>query len=267
MAERTTFDEIKTISTKEDICLLLGEMGVTKGMVVFVQANATELGHVVGGAQTIIAAFMESVGYDGTVIMPTFSPQLADPSCVKQSIERDQWNRIREFSLPFDRKLTSINTSDEIVCQFLKNEGVVRSYHPLYSFAAWGKYAKLICDKHPLHFGLNQDSPLGKIVEFNGYVVMLGGEYKDCVMFQLAHYQNTHIPIKVVSAPIEINKKRMWKDMLDVDYTTESFDDVGEAMEDRCIVKTSLLGNGICRFFSAREAKNLATAYFNIHND
>ena len=58
--------------------------------------------------------------------------------------------------------------ADALIYQFLRNEGVVRSYHPLYSFAAWGKYAKILCDKHPLHFGLNQDSPLGKVSEFNG---------------------------------------------------------------------------------------------------
>ena len=143
----------------------------------------------------------------------------------------------------------------------------MRSYHPLYSFAAWGKYAKLICDRHPLHFGLSKDSPLGKIVEFNGYTILLGCEYESCSMFHLARYSGDQLPIRLVSAPIENNKQTIWKDMLDLDYHTKNFSEIGEAMEERSVVKTSYIGNGRCRMFSAREAITLATAYFHIHRD
>lgn len=268
MAERTTSAKINEIvSTKEDLCEMLSSMGVQKGMVIFLQADTKKLGYLTGGEQTLIEAVMEVVGYDGTIVMPSFTPQLADPSCVKKNISRESWEHVRKHALPFDRRLSAPCTPDPLVHQFLRNEGVVRSYHPLYSFCAWGKYAKLICDKHPLHFGLNQDSPLGKVVEFNGFVLMLGCDYEDCVMFQLARYRDQHQPIRIISAPIEINKKRIWKDMLDVDYDHKNFADVGEAMEDRYIVKTAMLNHGLCRFFSAREAQNLATAYFHIHKD
>lgn len=268
MAERTTSIQIKKIvSTKEDLNDMLTSMGIQKGMVILLQANTTKLGYIAGGEQAIIEALMDAVGFDGTIVMPAFTPQLADPSCLKQMVDREQWENIRSHALPFDRKLSACDTNDSLVHQFLRNEGVVRSYHPLYSFCAWGKYAKLICDKHPLHFGLNEDSPLGKMVEFNGYVLMLGMDYQECVMFQLARYHGDQLPIKVVSAPIEINKKKIWKDMLDLDYDNACFGEVGEAMEDRYIVKTACIGDGLCRFFSAREATNLATAYFHIHKD
>ena len=125
----------------------------------------------------------------------------------------------------------------------------------------------MICDKHPLHFGLNQDSPLGKVVDFNGYVLLLGTDYQECLMFRLARYHGEQLPIKIVSAPMEINKKRIWKDMLDLDHDQQDVKDIGEAMEDRYIVKTAMLNQGLCRFFSAREAQALATTYFHIHND
>lgn len=268
MAERIASCEVnKIVSTKEDLRNVFISMGIQKGMVIFLQANTKKLGYLAGGEQALIEALMETIGYEGTIIMPSFTPQMADPSCHKQNIARDQWENIREHALPFDRRLSAPQRCGSLIHQFLRNEGVVRSYHPLYSFAAWGKYAKLICDRHPLHFGLNQDSPLGKVVEFNGYVLMLGCDYKECIMFQLARYHGEQLPIKVVSAPIEINKKRIWKDMLDLDYNHKNFDDVGEAMEDRYIVKTALINDGLCRFFSAREAQALATAYFHIHKD
>lgn len=258
---------MNVISTKEDIRQQLISMGIQKGMVILVQSNVKKLGYLAGGEQALIEAVMETIGYEGTMIMPSFTPQMADPSCQKKSIDRERWQDVRDHSFAFDRKLSQPQYCDSLVHQFLRNEGVVRSYHPLYSFAAWGKYAKLLCDKHPLHFGLSQDSPLGKIVEFNGYVLLLGCEYEHCVMFQLARYSGEQLPIKIVSAPIENNKKILWKDMLELEYNTKNFSDIGEAMEDRFVVKTSYIGNGLCRFFSAREATTLATAYFHIHKD
>ena len=268
MAERIALDEmIQYIYTKKDIKEMLSSLGISKGMVVLVQPDMQKLGFLVGGAQILIEALMEQVGYEGALVIPTFTLYLADPANREISIARDQWQLLREYALPFDRKLSMPQEKNTFAQQFLLNEGVIRSYHPLYSFAAWGKYAKLICDKHPLHFGLNQDSPLGKVVDFNGYVLLLGTDYQECLMFRLARYHGEQLPIKIVSAPMEINKKRIWKDMLDLDHDQQDVKDIGEAMEDRYIVKTAMLNQGLCRFFSAREAQALATTYFHIHND
>lgn len=272
MAAKPTYhtldeNELLIVSSKEDAKQQLEVLGIQKGMVLLVYANTSRLGHLIGGTQIIIEALMELAGYEGTIIMPTFTPQLLDPSCQKRRVNQMYWNKVRSSALAFNRKLTPPVDDEALIHQFLKNEGVIRSYHPLYSFAAWGKYAKIICDKHPLHFGLSKDSPLGKMVEFNGYVVMLGCDYEDCSFFQLARYNNEHVPIRILRAPIENNHKVLWKDMLDLDYNTTYFSQVGAIMEERSIVKTSYIGNGRCRLFSAREAALLATAYFNIHNE
>ena len=269
MAERSAFttlnQEPATVSSKEEIVQQLTSLGIQKGMVLLVQADPKRLGYLIGGEQALIEALMETVGYEGTLVVATFTPQLLDPSCQKESVERIYWDDVRGSAFPFDRKLTP--PRDAFALQFLRNEGIVRSYHPLYSFAAWGKYAKLICDRHPLHFGLSKDSPLGKIVEFNGYTVLLGCEYENCCMFHLARSSGDQLPIRLVSAPIENNKQTMWKDMLDLDYQTKNYSEIGEVMEERSVVKTSYIGNGRCRMFSAREAITLATAYFHIHKD
>ena len=269
MAERSAFTTLNqdtaTVSSKEEIVQQLMSLGIQKGMVLLVQADLQRLGYLIGGEQALIEALIDAVGYEGTLVMPTFTPQLLDPSCQKKTVERVYWDDVRASSFPFDRKLSA--PQDALSLQFLRNEGVVRCYHPLYSFAAWGKYAKLICDRHPLHFGLSKDSPLGKIVEFNGYTILLGCEYESCSMFHLARYSGDQLPIRLVSAPIENNKQTIWKDMLDLDYHTKSFSEIGEAMEERSVVKTSYIGNGRCRMFSAREAITLATAYFHIHRD
>lgn len=272
MAERSAYTALKeplvsTVSSKKEMLQQLEALGIQKGMVLLVQADSTRLGYLIGGEQALMEALMEAVGYEGTLIMATFTPELLDPSLCEPRIHREYWEEVRRNALPFDRKTTLPKHADPLVLQFLRNEGIARSYHPLYSFAAWGKYAKLFCDRHPLHFGLGQDSPLGKVVEFNGYTLMLGCDYEGCCIFQLARYQGSQPSIRLLSAPIENNKQVLWKDMLDVTYSTKDFSAVGDVMEERCVVKSSYIGNGRCRLFSAREALHLATAYFNIHEE
>ena len=143
------------------------------------------------------------------------------------------------------------------------NEGVVRSYHPLYSFAAWGKYAKTICDRHPLHFGLNEDSPLGKISELNGYCVMLGKSFEQSLMFTLAKYRKNNLPIKIISAPIESNRVVMWKSMLDYEMQEHDFSRVKAIMQDKQIVKSIYISDVECLLFNANQVDKLAFAYYN----
>lgn len=258
-------DGIVDIATKEDILAQLANAGIQRGMLVLVDADCTALGYITGGVQTFIDALMGTLGYDGTIVMPAFTPSNLDPACHgSEKIMRENWDLVRDHAVPFDRKLSAPETKDPLIHQFLRNEGVLRSYHPIYSFAAWGKYAKIICDKHPLHFGLSKDSPLGKLSELNGYVLLAGCGYEACTMFQLARYNGNQLPIKILSAPIEQNTHRIWKDMLDLELDHTGFEVIGEVMEERKIVKNMYINAARCRFFSAREAVNIATAYFHI---
>lgn len=257
--------EISDIVTKEELKEKLLEMGIQRGMLLLVEANTENLGYMVGGVQTFLEALMECVGYDGTIVMPAFTFYHLDPACSgSEKIIRESWELLRDQARPFHRKLSAPSTKDEMIHQFLRNDGVLRSYHPIYSFAAWGKYAKLICDKHPLHFGLSQDSPLGKLTELNGYVLLAGCDYSQCTMFHLARYEDARLPIKIISAPIEQNTSMVWKDMLDLDLDEQGFDIIGEAMEERKLVKHMYVNDGYCRFFSAREAVKIANAYYHI---
>lgn len=256
---------ITSISTKDDAKRQLHSLGLQKGMLVLVDAKIDNLGYIASGAQVLIEALMDVVGYEGTIVMPTFTLDFVDPACrYDMKIDRESWKYIREDALPFSKKLTAPQHCDEIVSQFLRNDGIARSYHPLYSFAAWGKYAKLICDRQPLHFGLSMDSPLGKLFELNAFVLLLGCDYQDSTIFHLARYSGKQLPIRVTCSPVQQGGHVKWKDMLDLEFDNSGYNAIGEVMEERKTVKTSYLGAGRCRFFNAREAVNIATAYFNI---
>ena len=56
----------KVVVTKEDIKKGLNAVGLKEGDVVFVHSSLSAFGYVIGGADTIIDALLETVGNSGT---------------------------------------------------------------------------------------------------------------------------------------------------------------------------------------------------------
>ena len=65
--------------TKEEIVSALGSVGLEKGSVVMVHTSLSKIGYVCGGAQTVIEALIETVGDEGTIMMPAQSWKNLDP--------------------------------------------------------------------------------------------------------------------------------------------------------------------------------------------
>ena len=248
--------------TKEEFKAAMIRLGVKKGMLLYVSASMKPFRYVVGGAQTIIDALMEIVGYDGTIVMAAPTRHLCDPIEIKK-VPRDRSEEARKSTPPFNKKLTAPSGVGEIPIQFMRNDAVLRSNHPMVSFLAWGKYAKLIVEKHPLHFGMNLDSPLGKIKEYNGYVVTIGSDYDRCEIFHLAQYMTMKCPIRIYSVPIDRGGSTSWIQLLDLELNNEGYNEIGKIMEERFLVKTTYIGNSTGRLFSAKVAQETAVEYFN----
>ena len=160
--------------TREEFLKELRMLGLSRGMVLLVEADSECLPYVVGGEQALIEALMELVGYEGTLIVPSFTPELLDPACLEHCpFPYDSWEDIRRNSLPYQPKLSMPVHADPFVRQFLRNDGVVRSNHPLYSFAAWGTSAKVIFLLPPLPFAFPEYSPLVLIEDLVGYLLLL----------------------------------------------------------------------------------------------
>ena len=251
----------RPLLTQEEFLKELRMIGLSRGMVLLAEADSARLPYVVGGEQALIEALMELVGYEGTLIVPSFTPELLDPACVASCpFPYDSWEDIRRNSLPYRPKLSMPVHADPFVHQFLRNDGIVRSNHPLYSFAAWGKYAKVICRRHPLHFALNEDSPLGRIEELGGYVLLLGNDFDTAVIHALAKYRSRRWPVCLRRLPLEKSTSLYWKDVLDYRLDSPDLSPVQEAMEDRKTISYTYLGNARITLFSAHEADTVAMA-------
>lgn len=257
----TKIKRINDAITKEDLILAFKQLGIKKGMLLYVQTQLDSYAYINGGNQSIFEALQEVVGLEGTIVTSSFSESLVDPACQKEYLfERDIYDEIRETMPVFHKKKTRSEVG-EFANQMMRNDAIYRSNHPTKSMIAWGKYAKLICDKHPLHFPLGKESPMDKVVQMNGYVLLLGVPTRHADVFQYAATCKQQKPIKIVTTPIDKKGKKEFLPILDMENNEEEMNGIQDMLEERHVIKDIFIASAHCRFFQAKEANTLAQAY------
>ena len=252
------------IVTKADIVAGLQEIGLKEGDTVIVHTSLSSIGYVCGGAQTVIEALIEVVGENGTIMMPTQSWKNLDPEAgVHWDVSEQDWDTIRENWPAYDKKITPTNTMGAVAEMFRSWPGASRSNHPARSVAAWGRHSVYLTEKHDLSDIFGDDSPIGRLYELDGKVLLIGVGYNKNTSIHLADvradYPGKHIS-KEHSAVTE-NGKRVWKayDTLFVDG--EDFDEIGRAFEEEHEVKTLRIGEAETRLMRQRDLVDFAVKW------
>ncbi len=105
--------------------------------------SLSALGYVCGGALAVIKALLDSVGSEGTIMMPTQTWKNLDPAeGVYWQEPEEWWPVIRENIPAYDKRITPTNTMGAVSEMFRQWPGTLRSDHPARSVAAWGRYAR-----------------------------------------------------------------------------------------------------------------------------
>ena len=81
----------RALVLKNDILEALEKVGVKQGQNIMVHTSLGKLGFVCGGAQIVIEALLESVGDNGTIMMPTQSWKNLDPTAGVHWEEPEEW--------------------------------------------------------------------------------------------------------------------------------------------------------------------------------
>ena len=254
----------KKLVLKKDIITAFRELGVEKGQSIEVHTSLSSLGFVCGGPQVVIEALLESVGEEGTIMMPTQTWKNLDPTTGVHWEEPEEWWQIIRDNWPaYDKNITPTNTMGAVAEMFRKWPGAMRSDHPARSVAAWGKHAEYLTSNHDISNIFGEGSPLGKLYELDGYVMLIGTGYDKNTSIHLAdvraEYPGKHNCIEH-SAVME-NGERVWKAYETLFVDGEDFEEIGEAFEKVCPVKKITLGNGMIRLMKQRDIVDFAVKW------
>ncbi|HEX8394136.1 MAG TPA: AAC(3)-IV family aminoglycoside N-acetyltransferase [Longimicrobium sp.] len=139
--------------SREEVAGQLRDLGVEQGGVLLVHTAFRAIRPVEGGPAGLIEALRMAIGPEGTLVMPSWTGSDEEP---------------------FDPATTPASEDLGAVAQtFWRMPGVIRSDHP-FAFAAIGPRARRITDTPlplPPHV---PDSPVGRVHDEDGQVLLLG---------------------------------------------------------------------------------------------
>ena len=247
--------ETRVILTKEDLTKQLKDCGLAEGQTISVHTSLKSLGFVVGGAEILVRSLLELVGTEGTIMMPSQTWKNLDPSTgVHWEEPAEWWPVIREHWPAYDKEITPAIGMGIVAEMFRKWPGAQRSDHPARSIAAAGKHAEYITRDHDLSNIFGKNSPVDKLYELDGYVLLIGVGHEKNTVLHLAETR-ANFPGKQFaeeSSALFVNGKRKW-----VTYQTQAVDDgdfIALGNEYDTLTKTPVhkVGNADVRFLKVR---------------
>jgi aminoglycoside 3-N-acetyltransferase len=147
--------------TRRQLAEALHAGGIAEGDLVMVHSSLSSLGRVDGGAETVIAALLDAVGENGTILMPSYNSA--------ERMIRDLKHG-RMVDLRGQPGLTGAVSE-----RFRRWPGVKRSSHPFSSVCALGPKAEFLTEDHAAGPEVcHAASPVGRLVELEGKVLGLG---------------------------------------------------------------------------------------------
>ena len=264
MPEGQVVRKTEILATVESLQADFEGLGVKKGMVLLVHSSLSAMGWVCGGAVTVIIALQEVLGAAGTLVMPTHSTDLSDPSQWENPpVPESWWETIRETMPAFDPDLTPTRSMGKIAETFRKQKTVLRSAHPQSSFCASGPQASSIINNHSLAYGMGENSPLARIYDLQGSVLLLGVKHSSNTSIHLAEYR-ADFPTKGVvreGAPISQAGSRIWTTFENINVDDSDFDRLGEDFlrsEAGKVVRCGKVGIADCQLMPQRAIVDFA---------
>jgi aminoglycoside 3-N-acetyltransferase len=210
----------------------LRDLGVKRGSTLVVHCSFRAVRPVRGGPSELIGALTEAIGPTGTLVMPSMT----------------DWEDDRVF----DPSTTPCRGLGVVADTFWRMPGVLRSDSP-HSFAARGPHAVEITRPHPPDFPHGPDSPIGRVHDLDGQVLLLGVGYDANTTIHLAEFE--------AGAPYRIPKfctvlrggvpTRV--DYGEIDHCCRNFGLVGEWLERRGLERLGQVGNALARLVRSRD--------------
>jgi len=211
MSDNTTY------VTRSMLVNALRTLGLGPGETVMLHVSVKAIGWVVGGPDIVIQALLDVLTPDGTLMM--YVSWEDSPYELAQSSPEEQRAYLEECP-PFDPARSRANTEWSILTEYLRTwPGACRSDHPDASFAAVGRRAEWITADHPLQYGYGPGSPMARLVETGGRILILGSPLEKLTLLHYAEHM-ARVPDKPVyryRMPVLREGERVWVDIEEFD--------------------------------------------------
>ncbi len=201
----------------------LRALGVRLGGVLMVHARVSALGWVVGGTGAVVLALLDALGPDGTLM--AYAGWEDDPYGMEDW--PPAWRAAYEAELPpFDPATAeAVHANGRLPERIRTWPGAVRSRQPEAGMVAVGARAAWITADHPWDDPYGPGSPLAKLVEADGQVLMLGAPLETLTLLHHAEATARVAEKRRVAyrMPLLIEGRTVWREFRDIDTSRGAF--------------------------------------------
>jgi aminoglycoside 3-N-acetyltransferase len=224
----------------------LAELGVAEGDLVFFHSSLRSIGHVEGGADTVLDAFLETLGNSGTLVLPA--------SCMYD------WEKLDREAIEKAWDMPSTPTFTGLIPETLrKRSGTMRSDNPTHSVTAVGRCASEITKDHKSAHGgewaanrprwasdgaFGDNSPWDKLYLANAKYMFIGVDFAFCTMLH-------HVQVLLL-------EKHLRKTDPHAPWPNFDFRRMGQRFEELGLVKIGKIGDAVTRLISTRSLVDTA---------
>ncbi len=211
MSEQSVVDASASPVTADSLAADLRRLGLRPSQTVLVHSSLSSLGWVCGGAVAVVEALLAVLGSGGTLVVPTHTGDLSDPSgWANPPVPEAWWETIRA-NMPAYQPASTPSRGMGAVPEVLRTwPGAWRSDHPHLSFAAVGPDGSRITAGHELADGLGEGSPLARLYELSALVLLLGVGHDRNTSLPLAQYRSGRAARVRQSGPVRAQGPRRW---------------------------------------------------------
>ena len=205
------------IITKSRLTHDLRALGLEPGQVVMLHASVKAAGWVVGGPDVVLDALLEVLTPAGTLAMYI--------AWEDGTYEMGGWSKEKRQAYldecpGFDPATARAYRKWSILTEYLRTRaGARRSGNPEWSMAALGARAEWLTKDHHMDHGAGPGSPMERLVEAGGKVLLLGAPLSEVSILHYAEYL-ARVPDKRVvrySQPVMRQGKREWVEVEELD--------------------------------------------------
>ncbi|HEY7020337.1 MAG TPA: aminoglycoside 3-N-acetyltransferase [Ktedonobacterales bacterium] len=258
-------DGVDRLVTHSQLVDELTALGVAAGQIVMVHASVKAIGKVMGGPNVIVEALLDALTPAGTLMMYVGWEDIPDlisdlPQAVQQKYYAEH--------PPFDPRIARAVRDHGILAEIVRGwPGAHRSMNPEASVAAIGAQAEWITRDHPLNYGYGAGSPLEKLVEARGQVLVLGAPLDTLTLLHYAENraQMRHKRVIHYSCPILREGERVWIEIEDFDtgepHGDYTFDGIAREYLALGKGRQGMVGNATSYLFDAADLSAFAMSW------